>query len=73
MVIETVAVFLMVLLSFGFVYMVNRNLITLLTMSMYIIFLAILDYSDQSSAFLALFIIFALILLAVRFYDSMRD
>jgi hypothetical protein len=73
MVIETIAIFLLVLLSFGFVYIVNRNLITLLAISMYIIFLAILDYSDQINVFLALFIIFALILLAIRFYDSMRD
>jgi hypothetical protein len=73
MVIETVAVFLMVLLSFGFVYIVNRNLLTLLAMSMYVIFLAVLDYSDQSSAYLALFIIFALVLLALKFYSSMRD
>jgi hypothetical protein len=71
--IETVAVFLMVLLSFGFVYLINRNLLTLLAMVMYIIFLAVLDYSDQSSGFLAMFIMFALILLAVRFYYSMRD
>jgi hypothetical protein len=35
--------------------------------------LAVLDYSDQSSAYLALFIIFALILLALKFYSSMRD
>jgi hypothetical protein len=73
MIIETVAIFLMVLLSFGFVYIVNRNMLTLLAMSMYVIFLAVLDYSDQSSAYLALFIIFALILLALKFYDSMKD
>jgi hypothetical protein len=73
MIVETVSVFLMVLLSFGFVYLVNRNLITLLTIIMYLIFLVLLDYSDPVSPYLALFIVIAIILLAVKFYDSMRD
>jgi len=71
--IETVALFLFVLFSFGFVYLVNRNLITLMGIVMFMIFLIILDYSQPFSPYLALFIICGLILLALRFYNSMRD
>jgi hypothetical protein len=71
--IETVALFLFVLFSFGFIYLVNRNLITLMGIVMYLIFLIILDYSRPFSPYLGLFIVIALILLAVKFYGSMRD
>jgi hypothetical protein len=71
--IETIALFLFVLFSFGFIYLVNRNLITLLGIVMFLIFLIIIDYSQPFSPYLGLFIVIAMILLAVKFYSSMRD
>jgi len=71
--IETIALFLFVLFSFGFIYLVNRNLITLLGIVMFLIFLIIIDYSQPYSPYLSLFIVCTLILLAVKFYSSMRD
>ena len=71
--IETIALFLFVLFSFGFVYLVNRNLLTMLAIVMYLIFLTIIDYSQPFSPYLGFFIVIAMILLAAKFYSSMRD
>jgi hypothetical protein len=71
--IETVALFLLVLFSFGFAFMVNRNLITLLTIVMYLIFLITIDYSQPYSLFLVYSIISALVMLAIMFYDSIKS
>ena len=71
--IETIALFLFVLFSFGFVYLINRNLITLMGIVMFLIFLIIIDYSQPFSPYLGLFIVFGLILLAVKFYGSMKE
>jgi hypothetical protein len=71
--IETFTVFLIVFGIFAFSMIVDRNMVTLLAMVSMIIFLTILDYSTMANVYLAFFIVFALVLLAARFYDGMRD